>query len=221
MCDYTLTGSVEVTAKPWGSVSKPDCSGFTLTQFSELNIGKMDLSEWTATIQTKILPNTSTFATQATAQAQANQTNGSNPQLQSGPVGGITPMTAAVSPLQALGPFTAQLTVSSNWPAAGILPNDPISSVEIDWGDCSGASAASAQPSGGYAAQHLYRAPNTAGMCDSNGAANPLSPRNLNEVIKLTIRSSSGTHAYQLNVINAWQDFQSTNGPGSASTTGP
>ena len=222
MCDYTLTGSVEVAAKPWGSVSNPDCSGFTMTQFSEINISKMDLSEWTASISQQVSANTSTFAAQAQAQAATNA-SASNTQLQgqNSTTGGITPLTAVVNPLQALGPFTATVTIAGNWPAAGITPDDPISNVEIDWGDCSAPGGAQESPAGGFTATHLYQAPNTPGMCDSAGAASSSNPRNLNEIIKLKINSKSGQHTYNLTVVDAWQDYQNLNGPGSATVTGP
>ncbi len=206
-CDYRLTGSIAITAKPWGSATSPDCSGFTIDQFTALDMGKMDLSEWVADVESKVNANTTNLA--AAAQQQISQGNSNSAPS---PAAGLT---ATVSPVQAMGPFVAQLSISGNWPQtqANALQNtDPIYSVGIDWGDCSAPDSAMQLPAGGFSAQHLYESPDSPGICDSSGPAGPADPRTLKHTITLTIDSQSGVHKVTLSVVNVYENMLDTQG---------
>jgi hypothetical protein len=214
LCQYTLTGTVVITAKPWGSAQRPDCTGFTIPQLSVLDFSKMDFSEWVATVKAQV-PATGALISQA--QSQASQ---GNSWTSTSPTQG---QVAIVQPLQDMGPFVAQLSVSPNWPQAYSDPQantDPIFGVSVDWGDCSGSSKATPLPGGGFSAEHTYNSPATAGICDRNGPAGPGAPRDLDHQIQLTLDSKSGSHAVTLDVRNVYQNFTETNGSGGTQSGG-
>ena len=203
MCTYQLTGSIAITAKPWGSPQKPDCSGFTLNQFTALDMGKMDLSQWVASVTGQMNTTASAMASQAQAQAAAGP--------QDALVQAAVPQGVIVSPTEGLGPFAVTLTVAGNWPEAYPDPaqnTDPVFSVDVNWGDCSMPSTATPVPSGGFAVQHMYAAPNTPGLCDENGPVT--TPRNLVHKLVVTVHSLSGTHTVTLSIKNDWTNY--TNG---------
>jgi hypothetical protein len=56
----------------WGSVQSPDCSGFTPTQFQELNFSNMNLTEYIDVIKNQV---TNTLTTSVIQQQIANTTN--------------------------------------------------------------------------------------------------------------------------------------------------
>ena len=56
---------------PWGSVQSPDCSGFTPTQFQELNFANMNLTEYIDVIKNQV---TNTLTTSAIQQQISNTT---------------------------------------------------------------------------------------------------------------------------------------------------
>ena len=202
MCTYQFTGSVQITAKPWGSPQKPDCSGFTLDQFTALDMGKMNLSQWIASVTGQMTTTSSAMAAQAQSQAAAGPQNTAiNPE---------SPQGVTLSPVEGLGPFAVTLAVDGNWPqnySDPTLNKDPVFSVDINWGDCSGTTTATPVPSGGFAAQHMYPAPNTPGICDENGPVT--TPHNLVHKVVVTIHSLSGIHTVTLSVKNDWTNYTS------------
>jgi len=214
LCQYTLTGAVVVTAKAWGSPQTPDCTGFTVPQLSVLDFSKMDFSEWLAKVRAQV-PAAATLVSQAQSQAaQGNSWTSTSP---------TQGQVAIVQPLQDMGPFVAQLSVSPNWPQAYSDPTantDPIFGVSVDWGDCSGSIQATPLPGGGFSAEHTYNSPATAGICDHNGPAGPGAPRDLNHQIQLTIDSKTGVHAATLDVRNVYQNFTETSGVGGTRSGG-
>jgi hypothetical protein len=58
-------------AVSWGSVSSPNCTGFTPTQFQELNFANMNLSEYIAVIKSQV---SNTLTTSAISTQIANTT---------------------------------------------------------------------------------------------------------------------------------------------------
>ena len=207
-CDYRLTGTVMVTAKPWGTAQTPDCTGFDLTQLSVLDFSEMDLSEWTATVQASA---PSQDALTATAQQQASQGNTWTATSPS------QARVAAIHPQQELGPFVARLKIASNWPETYDDParnTDPIYGVTVDWGDCSPPTRATLVPGvGGFYAEHTYNSPETPGICDKHGAAGPNRGRTLEHEVRLTIDSSSGTHTVTLGVRNIFENYPAASSP--------
>lgn len=147
-CEYHVSEPGTAVAKPWdggckggdnGGVKNPDCSGFTLTQFMLLDISKMNLGEWLATVKPS-QPNTTALGVAAATQASTLAT------------------TASVSPPQA--PMTTRFDTSgdqqtvlklsasscqigvdcaitadavSHWPTA--TSSAQVASVDLDWGD--------------------------------------------------------------------------------------
>lgn len=49
-CEYSLMLKASVMAKPWGNRDTADCSGFSMPQLAVLDFGKMDFSEWVASM---------------------------------------------------------------------------------------------------------------------------------------------------------------------------
>ena len=198
-CTYQLTGSIAVSAKPWGSATHPDCSGFTLDQFSALDMGKMNLSEWIASVTGQMKTSTTNLVTKAQQQAAAGPTN--QEVLPTEP-------DVVITPTEGLGPFAVTLTVGSNWPqtySEPLLNTDPIYGVDINWGDCSPNDVAVPVPGGGFSAQHMYEAPNSPGICDESGPVS--TPRNLTEIVVVTIHSRSGTHQVTEQVHDDWTSY--------------
>ena len=203
ICTYQLTGSFSITAKPWGTATKPDCSGFTLDQFTALDMGKMDLSQWVASVSGQMNQSSTQMAAQAQAQAQSGPTNAPVQQQPQGVV---------VSPTEGLGPFPVTVTVAGNWPenyADPALNKDPVYSVDINWGDCSIPSTAMPVPTGGFAEQHMYQAPNTPGICDENGPVS--TPGNLIHKLVITVNSASGPHQVVFQIKNDFNNYTSGN----------
>jgi hypothetical protein len=226
VCSYTATGLVKATLKPWGSAQNPDCTGFTMSQLSMLDFGKMDLSAWYAQIMGQISsPSGSSEVSTATTAANnfyaAMETGGST--TTQAPV---ATQYAVITPTEALGPFTAKLTVAPYYPpstSGADAHSDPVYSVGIDWGDCSLKDTAEMQvqvndpsnptnttvqvmpavsqlPSNdtleAFVASHTYTSPEQQ-ACNAADA-------NINEDVKLTITSKSGVHYTDLQVINVW-----------------
>lgn len=221
-CQYTVHGSVQLTAKPWGSPKYPDCSGFTLDQLSALDFSRMDLSEWIASVMNKLsMPDTSKLVSQAATDSQRyfavyQGTEMPAPSTASSPVAANT---AAVTPRQGWGPFKAFLRVGSNYPEVYGDPardNDPIFGVTVDWGDCTAPEQAGVvdemvttgsgtHRASGFSAEHVYVTPDRI-ACTDRG------PRNITHTIKITINSKSGVHETSAQVLNIWTGHKDTVG---------
>jgi hypothetical protein len=212
LCTYTTTGTVTVTAKPWGVPQAPDCTGFTLGQLAVLDFSQMDLSEWIASITNKVqgtdtanLTKTATSRTQQMLDARqaGNATvTASNPQAL---------RAAKISPAEEFGPFTATLRVSGNYPVYfddPALNTDPVTHVDVDWGDCTIPESLAPSneyvnglPSSGFIARHQYASPdNVAAAC--GGGKNAIEHK-----VKVRIYAKSGMHDLTLKVINTWNTY--------------
>jgi hypothetical protein len=219
VCQYTLSGSVQVSAKPWGPPQAPDCSGFTPDQLSALDFSRMDFSEWIASVMGKLsVPDTSKLVGQAAMESQryfsVYQSGGTPAQQAPHPNAANT---AIVSPRQGWAPFKANLVVSANYPENHddpALNTDPVFGVTVDWGDCTSPVQASVvdemingRRASGFAAEHVYLPPDQI-ACDNRG------PHNITHVVKITIVSKSGTHETSAQVLNIWTGHQDTVGIG-------
>jgi hypothetical protein len=213
-CTYTATGTVTVTAKPWGSAKQPDCTGFTPGQLSVLDFSKMDLSEWVASITATVAGKTSsdlgTLAEGRVREMQTAQAAGNSPYVASSNPQSL--QSATITPNRDVGPFVASLRVAGNYPVYydDVAKNvDPVSRVDVDWGDCTvpqtvpvitGATGG-AQPAYGYGGQHRYVSPEAVPLTCGGGR------HTINHPVKVTIYSKSGTHQATLNVENVWNNY--------------
>lgn len=208
-CSYKAVGSVTATLKPWGSAQAPDCSGFTPTQLSTLDFGKLDLSEWMATVMGKIAaPDAGKLG--SLAEKQANDFYGSmstgGTQTSTAPMKNLF---AQVTPTEGMGPFNAKVYVSAYWPFkdTDISKNtDPVSSVEVDWGDCTLSMMANHstemvnnQLAEAFVAAHTFAAPNQL-ACNAQDAS-------VNHTVHLTVTAKSGIHYTDLQVTNQWRNL--------------
>lgn len=203
-CEYRVTGTVTVTAKPWGDPRNPDCSGFTPGQLAVLDFSKMDLSEWLDSVMDKMgATNPTQMASQAGAQFQ---TFNSMYQSGAGTVKASAPTSAnfaRVVPAEGFGPFTATLSVSGYWPETTGDPlkdTDKVLGVEVTWGDCSAAGTTLPPVLGGFKDTHEYESPEKYTCLFKN--------TNIKHTITLTIHTTkSGTQTKTLSVENAWSKF--------------
>lgn len=212
LCTYYVTGTVTVTAKPWGSPERPDCEGFSMGQMAVLDFSKMDLSEWVASITKSVLgANTSNLSQAASSRVQqmmdarksgTGTVSSSNPQAL---------QTATITPAEEVGPFVATLRVHGNFPvyyenAADNI--DPVSRVEVDWGDCTipeVASQQSASGSGitsyGFIAKHQYVSPEKVPLACGGGR------NSIAHAVKVKIYAKSGVHEMTLKTVNVWNTY--------------
>ena len=219
VCKYTITGTVTVTAKPWGSAENPDCTGFTIGQLSVLDFSKMDLSEWIASVTAK-LQNSSTvsmgaLASQRTQDLLRARSTGTATITASNPTNN---QSARITPNEDFGPFTATLRVVGNWPVTyedASKNVDPVTSAEVDWGDCTaGDRAAPAQetvggvPSSGFLVSHQYAQPDQISPACGGGR------NNIEHQAKVRVYSTSGVHNLTIKVNNAWTDYVGAPGSG-------
>ena len=215
LCAYRATGTVTVTAKPWGAPKNPDCTGFTVGQLSVLDFGKMDLSEWLDSVLAKAEGDHSRGELAALAQAQFSQFNGV---FNSG--AGTVSQASTVSanfaraiPSEGFGPFDVKLAVGGFWPEVTGDPakdTDRVTRVEVDWGDCSATQTLSAIPAtqgSGYTGTHRYLTPDD----DRHACLYPREAdrkRNISHKIVITAYTTkSGTQTRTISVENAWSVF--------------
>lgn len=213
-CRYRVTGTATVTAKPWGTAKSPDCSGFTLGQLSVLDFSKMDLSEWLASVTGSLsAPDAANLGAVAATRSQqlldARNNNGvitaTNP---------VRATAATLTPTQEFGPFVATLKVAGNWPEfyADTSKNvDPVTGVDIDWGDCGLGDIAApvteyinGVAASGFFAQHQYLAPDKVPLACGGG------PKQITHVVKVKVHAKSGTHELSLQVVNLWDRYTNT-----------
>lgn len=146
LCKYQIAGEISVQPKPWGGPYSPDCSGFTLAQLSALDFGKMDLSEWTATITGKVkagsMTSAGTLVSDRAGQFVSQYNSGA--QTISVPVSssGRTEY-AVVQPKEGYGPFRVKMRARTSYvigyedgPNGAVREKtSPIVKMEVDWGD--------------------------------------------------------------------------------------
>jgi hypothetical protein len=214
-CTFTATGTVTVTAKQqWGSAKQPDCSGFTPGQMSVLDFSKMDLSEWvasiTATVAGQTSANVGALAEGRVREMQSAQAAGNSPYVASS--NPQTLQSATVVPSRDVGPFVTSLRVAGNYPVYYDDPAknvDPVSRVDVDWGDCTmpetvpmiTGSAGGAQAAYGFGTNHRYPSPDMVPMTCGGGR------HSINHPVKVTIHSKSGVHQVTLTVENVWNTY--------------
>lgn len=158
-CDYHFVAPATAVAKPWvisqsssgcSTSVTADCSGFSLSEFALLDLGKMNLSEWTATLtsQNQATTNLSNSATADTSSATStesslavnapvytSQQTPTTADSQSG-AGGVLQLSASECEVGTNCSLTAQAT--SNWTqtyASSGQNTNPVQSVTLDWGD--------------------------------------------------------------------------------------
>lgn len=219
LCSFRAVGTVAVTLKPWGSPQSPECSGFTAGQLSALDFGKMDLSEWLATVMERVGGQTpQNLAAQANQQFQAF-----NSLFQTGQAQAKSPAVnfARAVPAEGFGPFQVKLAVSGVWPEVTGDPardTDIVRSVIVDWGDCKPPETLTPVPASegrGYAATHEYLTPDAQSYpCMAGTNANII------HRINLTVNTTnSGVQNKQLSVENAWSRFPGASSHNSNVTT--
>lgn len=223
ICVYRVVGTTTVESKGWGGPTRPDCSGFTAGQLAVLDFSKMDLSEWLATVMSKIgSQDPAALASQATAQFQEFSRL-----YQGGQVRSAAPTAAnfaRATPAEGFGPFNVKLAVAGYWPEVTgdpLLDTDKVLSVTVNWGDCSADETLDAAPAGegiGFKGTHEYLAPDarnpTTGTSQHSCLVKPGESlgRNFEHKVKLTVRTlKSGVQTRTLSVENAWARFPGAN----------
>lgn len=216
-CEFRMTGTVSVSAKPWGGPHGPDCSGFTPGQIAVLDFSAMDLSEWLATVLDKVGGQN---VAELTAQAQS-QVQNFNALFQQGQVKASAPTAAnfaRVVPAEGFGPFNVRLVVSGYWPEVTGDPSrdiDRVLSVTVNWGDCSPAEQLMPVPANegtGFRGTHTYQGPNADSHACLKKTPGDTLNRNVTHEITLTVQTSrSGTQVRKLAVENAWSVFPGGN----------
>lgn len=207
MCNFRASGTTTVTVKPWGSAESPDCSGFTPGQLSMLDFGKMDLSEWLSSVMSKVnSQNPAQLASTASSQVASF-----NAAFNQGTVSQTKPSAATFAravPSEGFGPFNAKLVVSGVWPEVTGDPSadkDLVTSVEVDWDDCTVPQTIQRVPSGqgtGFSATHQFKAPDT--MTCKGGNIK----QNITHKVKITAYTTlSGKQVRTVSVENAWSKF--------------
>lgn len=138
-CDYQLTLPVTVTAMSWGTAQATNCSGFTLTDLAVLDFSKMNLSQWLSSIVPPAAPDSAALTTAATTQVNAltsaYQSTGTGPSL---PAQGNTASQAFIVTPDAVDGQAVTFVATTNWPQQYTTPaanTNPVSSVQVNWGD--------------------------------------------------------------------------------------
>lgn len=212
-CNYRITGTVTVQAKPWGTPENPSCTGFTAGQLAALDFSKMDLTEWLETVMDKATGNTDPTALAASANERFQQFNSL---YQSGKVSGGSPVSAnyaRVTPPEGFGPFNVRLVASAFWPEYSDLDannTERVTRVEVDWGDCSPREQLQPVPPAqgqGFGGAHSYKVPDDdAHACLKTGPTDKLE-RNVIHKIKLYVTTQKASYTRELSVENAWAVF--------------
>ena len=151
VCNYNVAQSIKIIAMPWGSVDSPNCAGFTPAELQLIDFSKIDLSEYTNSLQQQQFSqqDQDNLSKQAQESAQSFKQN-----YQTGaPVDNPSPVSdqvVSVSPTSGVGgstqnPFTVTLYSASNFPkyypysVCGYPSTNnntnTISSISINWGD--------------------------------------------------------------------------------------
>lgn len=219
VCNVKMAGEVVVQAKPFGSPTGPDCSGFTIAQFSALDFSKMDLNEWITKITTQALSSIQrTTATDSFVKAVVDSSLGAQQGATFIAVSPVRADTARIYPRQEYGPFTAKIAVSGNYPAVYLddaRNNDAVTRVQVDWGDCTlpdeltpvyPDNAVSTKVFPSFQGTHVFASPDAIPASCGGGE------NNINHTVKVTIFSASGVHTTSLRVINVFKDFPNSIG---------
>ena len=142
-CEYHVSEPGTAVAKPWdggcsggGDPVNPDCSGFTISQFMLLDLSRMNLGEWLATVQ-PAEPDTAALNASATA-AASNIASGALPQT---PVPAPFDTSGDDQTVLKLSASSCQVGVDcaitanavADWPTSS--SDAAVASVALDWGD--------------------------------------------------------------------------------------
>lgn len=218
-CKVRAVGTVAVTTKPWGEAKYPDCSGFTMGQFTVLDFSRMDLSEWIAHLTSELGSKLETVAEQVKEQATAMSETylaayGGSVATDSTAYGlskSAQPQSAQavwITPRENYGPFTAKIKVAGNWPQwheDATKNTNPVTSVRVDWNDCTIAEDLAATLNNGKAAyfsgEHRIASPDDI-KCGIGGE------HDINHKVKVTVTAQDGAHELVYTVRNVWKDFQ-------------
>jgi hypothetical protein len=210
LCVFKMTGTATVTALSWGSAQSPNCSGFTAGQISVMDFGKMDFSEWIASVAgNQGGPNSAAMVQTAQSQSAkynaAFQSGGSVQTTMAAPQG---VQFARVIPSEGFGPFDVTVKVSGYWPfTTGDATKDtnPVTGVTVNWGDCTGVtgldlvSQVNGQAARGFQGTHTYTRPQDVPKECGGGETN------LSHAVTLTVfTAKSGTQTVSLSVKNAF-----------------
>lgn len=222
VCPPGVYGGACIPLKPWmptGAPDSADCSGFTPAQFSLLNMGEMNLDEWMQSLQAQM-------GTQNQAADQASAVNDAS-QMKAVMMGGgnsaLTLNKGALSqgikltPTEEWGPFTATIRVATNYPEwyeKASENTNPVSSVSVDWGDCTPitilqlqAATIGSQTGSSFTAHHNYASPK-----DLLGCVSGSDPATIEHKVTITITAADGQHVHSVSVRNVWDDYVGTTG---------
>lgn len=207
-CAYRAVGTIEATTKPWGPPKQPDCTGFTPGQISVIDFAKMDLSEWIASVLSKVgAADTRGLSEAAKAQAtQYYETFSAGGEIKQTPSQPVNDRFANVTPREALGPFNVTVSVGGNHPRTHEDPKlntNPVSRVSVDWND--GTPVEDLVPVApergfGFEGNHRFEAPN---KLPAGFAAN----QTVEHKVKITVVAKDGTHVMNVMVRNLWKDY--------------
>lgn len=212
MCIGKVYVQVKINTKPWeGSDQGMDCSGFTLSQFGALDFDKMDLSEWTTTLNIK---ETGTQSKTEMTQMAVNQAAGFNSAFNGGQ--GTVSNTkesadsfVSISKKSGFGPFDVKVSVPTYWPNASAPESqrDVVVGVTVNWGDCTGVKNVGTPNGGGFVDTHRYVDPKQIwSQCGKGGLEQNYTA---NVEVKVNLRNN-GTKVYTFQVTNYWADSPSS-----------
>jgi len=216
LCNFRVTGTTTITAKPWGGAEGPDCSGYTAGQLSAMDFSKMDLSEFLSSVMAKTNSALDATTLASNAASQAQQFNSMYANAGSGATLTATSPVPAnfarMSPSQGFGPFKVTLVVSGFWPQTtgdASLDKNRVTNVTVDWGDCTLNDTLlqldPSVPGSGYSGTHTFDAPDKLKCGAKNG--------NVTQTVTVTAYTSqSGVQKRTLSVENAWATFPGGSG---------
>lgn len=160
LCEFTVTITNQVTAKPWRGYKDADCSGFTAEQIRILDFERMDLSEYLDTLE--IPENAEDEKLKAIGELAGLQIKGGEGQYSSTTerLNGKVERLMQVNPDNGYGPVEVTAYINPIWPieeADGTRRELQASRVEIDWGDGARSVAAKMPQHGNrLGAKHTY-----------------------------------------------------------------
>lgn len=212
MCVGKVYVQVQIQTKPWeGSDQGMDCSGFTLSQFGALDFDKMDLSEWTSTLNIK---DTANQSKDQMTQLAVNQAAGFNSAFNGGQGSVSNTKESAesfvsISKNSGFGPFDVKVSVPIYWPNASAPESqrDVVVGVTVDWGDCTGVQNVGTPNGGGFVGTHRYVDPKQIWSQCGKGALEQNYTANV--VVKVNLRNN-GTKVYNFSVTDYWSDSPSS-----------
>lgn len=218
-CRLRAVGTVIVTTKPWGAPKNPDCTGFTMGQFTVLDFERMDLSEWIAELTKELGGKLDNIASAVGGQAKQMadsyfaQFGGSVAAdgVTFGPDESASPLASQsvwISPREDYGPFTVSIRVTGNWPRWYEKAEDnknPVRQVIVDWNDCTAPQTLVAEMQGGrpanFTGSHDFLSPDKIG-CGIGGR------KDIEHQVRVRVVAQNGTEELTYKVRNVWRDFK-------------